>query len=704
MQPARRARRRRRRRTRLLALVAIVIVAGAIGAAILRGGSKADPAALTTTGARTTAVSARTGSVPRAPTRLAEHVVGSLPAALQDPSVAALSGGRALLLGGLTASDQSTDEILVASARGARVIGRLPSARHDTAAVTLGRFAYVFGGGTATSQLDDIVRVDPTSGAATLVAHLPAASSDSTAAVIGGTAYVVGGYTGTRWLDTIVAWRPGAAAHVVAHLPATLRYAAVTAVGNQLVIAGGSLENGTASNAVLEYTPATGRVVRLGTLPAATTHAAAATLGNVAYVIGGRGAALATRTARIVAIDLKTRRVKPFGSLRVARSDLGAATAGDHILLAGGASSAGTVATLSELVPVTTRVTSAAVAPRAHTHIVVAGNVYAADRAGALTGAAVHALQRIYVPNSDSNTVDVINPHTFKVIDHFAVGGLPQHVVPAWDLKTLYVTNDTGNSLTPINPLTGKPGAQIPVDDPYNMYFTPDGRYAIVVAERLHRLDFRNAHTFKLHRSLTVPCTGVDHIDFSADERYLIASCEFSGQMIKVDIAHERIVGVLTLPDGSSGMPQDVKLSPDGKTFYVADMMAGGLWKLDGRRFRVTGFVRTGRGVHGLYPSRDAKYLYATNRGEGSVSVISFRTGKVVAKWRIPGGGSPDMGGVSADGRVLWVSGRYNGVVYALSTRNGRLLAKIPGGSGPHGLAGWPQPGRYSLGHTGILR
>jgi YVTN family beta-propeller protein len=193
-------------------------------------------------------------------------------------------------------------------------------------------------------------------------------------------------------------------------------------------------------------------------------------------------------------------------------------------------------------------------------------------------------------------------------------------------------------------------------------------------------------------------------MDFSADETYLIASCEFSGQLVKVNVKTQRVVGALTLPDGPNGMPQDVKLSPDGKVFYVADMHANGLWKIDGRRFKVIGFIPTGRGVHGLYPSRDAKYLYATNRGEGSVSVISFRTQKVVRKWRIPGGGSPDMGGVSADGKVLWVSGRYNGVVYALSTRNGKQLARIPVGSGPHGLCVWPQPGRYSLGHTGILR
>ena len=628
----------------------------------LRNGGTTHRTAVTTAPS-TSVVSVRT-AVRQAPTRLVEHATGSLPAALQDPSVAALPGDRALLLGGLTAADQSTDEILVASARGARMIGHLPSARHDTAAARIGRFAYVFGGGTASAQLADIVRVDPASGSAALVAHLPAPSSDSTAATIGDTAYVIGGYTGTRWLDTIVAWRPGSAAHVVARLPAALRYAAVTAVGNRLVIAGGSLENGSASNAVLEYVPAAGRVFRLGTLPTPTTHAAAAALGEVAYVIGGRGATRGTQTARITAIDVHTRRIKPFGSLRFPRSDLGAAAAGSRILLAGGSGATGTVATLSELVPAASgRTRQAASVPRVLKHKLVAGNVYAYDRAGLLTGAALHAIPRIYVPNSRSDTVDVIDPRTFKIVDHFAVGGLPQHVVPAWDLKTLYVTNDIGNSLTPIDPRTGKHGADIPVDDPYNMYFTPDGRYAIVVAERLHRLDFRDAHTFRLHHSLAVPCTGVDHIDFSADERYLIASCEFSGQLIKVDVAHERVVGVLTLPDGSSGMPQDVKLAPNGKTFYVADMMAGGLWKIDGRRFRVEGFLRTGAGVHGLYPSRDARFLYATNRGEGSISVISFRTGKVVTTWRIPGGGSPDMGGVSSDGRVLWVSGRYSGVV-----------------------------------------
>jgi DNA-binding beta-propeller fold protein YncE len=331
-------------------------------------------------------------------------------------------------------------------------------------------------------------------------------------------------------------------------------------------------------------------------------------------------------------------------------------------------------------------------------------DVYAHDGVNMLTGAARFARPLVYVPDSEDATVEVIDPRTYRVVERFGVGALPQHVVPAWNLETLYVTNDAGNSLTPINPRTGRPGKPIPVEDPYNLYFTPDGRSAIVVAERLGRLDFSDPRTFRLRHALAVPCFGVDHMDFSADGSYLIASCEFSGQLVKVDVRSERVVGVVELPDGRAGMPQDVKLSPDGAVFYIADQHAGGVWEVDGAKLKVIGFIRTGAGAHGLYPSRDARYLYVSNRGEGSISVISFRTRRQVTKWRIPGGGSPDMGGVSANGRVLWLSGRYNAVVYAISTRTGKLLARIPVGPGPHGLCVWPQPGRYSLGHTGILR
>jgi YVTN family beta-propeller protein len=356
----------------------------------------------------------------------------------------------------------------------------------------------------------------------------------------------------------------------------------------------------------------------------------------------------------------------------------------------------------------------------------MANNIYSETGAGNLSAAVRNFPERIYVPNSGSNSVDVIDPKTFRVVDHFRVGRQPQHVTPSYDLKSLWVLNDLGDSLTRIDPKTGAKQETIPVKDPYNMYYTPDGKYAIVVAEREKRLNFYDAQSMKFAHSLSVPCRGVDHMDFTTDGRQLIASCEFSGELIKVDVESRRVLEILKLPagDGAKGirrgtrvhhgggrmpvendrMPQDVKTSPDGKLIYVADMMADGVYIIRVEPFEVAGFLPTGRGAHGLYPSRDARLLYCSNRDEGTVSVIDFATQKVVQNWKLPEPASPDMGGVSADGKVLWLSGRYNAEVYAIDTTSGKLLARIPVGKGPHGLCVYPQPGRYSLGHTGILR
>ena len=348
--------------------------------------------------------------------------------------------------------------------------------------------------------------------------------------------------------------------------------------------------------------------------------------------------------------------------------------------------------------------------------VVNPANLYSETTADKLSPMVAGDLSRVYVPNRISGDVTVIDPATFKVVDTFKVGINPQHVVPSWDLKTLWVANNaegrTDGSLTPVDPKTGKPGRAIPVDDPYNMYFTPDGKSAIIVAEALKRLDFRDAQTMTLQSSLATPqCAGINHADFSIDGRYAIFTCEFQGRLVKIDLVNRKVLGYVKLSKG--GMPQDIRISPDGKVFYIADMHADGVFLVDGDAFTEVGFIPTGTGTHGLYPSRDGKKLYVVNRGshkvvgpprgKGSVSVIDFATRKVEVTWPIPGGGSPDMGNVSADGKYLWLSGRFDNVAYAINTTTGEVKS-IPVGKEPHGLTVWPQPGRYSLGHTGNLR
>jgi DNA-binding beta-propeller fold protein YncE len=300
-------------------------------------------------------------------------------------------------------------------------------------------------------------------------------------------------------------------------------------------------------------------------------------------------------------------------------------------------------------------------------------------------------------------------------------------------MRTLWVLDNQGNTVIPIDASNGIPGKPLPVDDPYNLYFTPDGSEAIVVAEAHERLDFRDPHTMKLSASLPVPgCDGINHTDYNTDGAYLIATCEFSGKLAKIDIVHRRVVALLdlasldlpgqphptamTMPDGASAssMPQDVRVGPDGKHFYVADMLAGGVFVIDGDAFSANAFIRTGVGAHGITPSRDGMHLYVANRGStlingpphgpGSVAVIDAATDAVTARWEVPGGGSPDMGNLDSSGSRLWLSGRFDSEVYVFDTTTGALVARVPVGHGPHGLTIWPQPGRYSLGHTGNMR
>lgn len=343
-------------------------------------------------------------------------------------------------------------------------------------------------------------------------------------------------------------------------------------------------------------------------------------------------------------------------------------------------------------------------------------------------GNQLQARPLVYVPNQRAGTVQIIDPSTYQVIARRTVAASPEHVVPNHDGSRLYVNSDVGNALTPIDPTTGELMAPLRVDDPYNLYFTPDGAHALVMASRLHRIDVRNAATMALEHSLPVSCVGINHADVTTDLTRLVASCEFDGKLVVVDQAATTVQasidlnGIPTpgatppgrahsmagpqqrLVPGASAMPQDVRLTPDGKWFLVADMLRNGVWVVNATTMTYDHFVHTGMGAHGIYPSRDATKLYVSNRDEGSVTVLDAATLTSVATWTIPGGGSPDMGGVSVDGTQLWLSGRYHAKVYVFDTATGALTHQIPVDAGPHGLLVWPQPGRFSLGHTGNMR
>jgi DNA-binding beta-propeller fold protein YncE len=338
---------------------------------------------------------------------------------------------------------------------------------------------------------------------------------------------------------------------------------------------------------------------------------------------------------------------------------------------------------------------------------VLPGGVYAATAVGKLDPQVAKAPQYLYVPNSDPNgpgVTWVIDQHTHKIVRTLQTGILSQHVTPSYDLKTLYVEASIAGHIAEVDPMSGQLTGARPTIRPYNLYFTPDGKHAIVMDEVQQQIVWSDPKTLQRQVAVSDPsCVGPNHADFSANGQYLIVTCEFSGSLLQISTLDHKVMGHITLPRPAK--PQDVRLAPDGMSFYVADMGSDQLLQIPWDHFAIAKAYPTMMMPHGIYPSRDQRLLYVSMRHSGAVQVFDLAKHRFTATWEIPGGGSPDMGGLSADGKTLWLSGRFSGEIYGFDTATGKLIARIAvPGHMPHGLLVWPQPGRYSLGHTGSMR
>jgi hypothetical protein len=372
-------------------------------------------------------------------------------------------------------------------------------------------------------------------------------------------------------------------------------------------------------------------------------------------VFGGRRSGLASQRTSVLAIDPANGHVHRAGRLPLPLSDLAAVATPRGLEVLGGRDEHGVVH--DEIWGVATARVAATTGSRSARvpALLDRDDVYAGDRPGELSPVARRARAFVYVPNSRSNSVDVISQRSGRIVRHFTVGALPQHVTPSWDLRTLYVTNDAGNSLTPINPRTGRPGRRIRVLDPYNMYFTADGRYAIVVAEAHRQLDFRYAHSMKLHHTLRLPqCNGVDHMDFTAD-------------VLRRRHGVERCLAVRRSADAQRALHADRArcaraLSQSRQQDALRDQSR--------RRHDLTDRLPpASRACHLAHPGRLAGHGRAFRRREGALGQRPLQRG-----------GLRDLD--------------------ALRTRP----AAHQGGAGPARPVRVAAAGRYSIGHTGILR
>ncbi|GAA0596339.1 YncE family protein [Actinomadura livida] len=327
---------------------------------------------------------------------------------------------------------------------------------------------------------------------------------------------------------------------------------------------------------------------------------------------------------------------------------------------------------------------------------VAPADVYAATGPGMIAPHAQGVPPRLYVAHG--RAVEVIDPHTLRTVGRLHFGAAASRVVPSWDLRRLWAAGPARGTLVPFGPRGGERGHAVQAGPPAALYFSPDGRHALVLAHRPHRVDVRDPHTMRRRGSVALPCAA-GYADFTPDGSSMVATCGSAGALARVDLTSGRVSGTIRLPEGAR--PGDLRLSPDGTLFYVADPVKGGVWLVDAARFAALGFVRTGPGARGLSVGRDASRLFVV--GSGTLTAVRFGTRRVASRWPLPGGGTPVPGGMSPDGAALWLADP-RGYVYAVSTRTGRVVRKVRVGGRPAGLAVHPQPGRFSLGGTGLYR
>jgi hypothetical protein len=265
------------------------------------------------------------------------------------------------LLGGLDSSNDATSGVATVEGQ-TKVVGELPVSLFAAAAVTVGDTEYLFGGAEGTAKAptpeSSIYSYAVTgTGAVAQAGKLPTADYGLGAAVIGHTVYLAGGDSGSATLDGILSWTPGGASPVtVGHLPVALRYAAVAAVGQQLVIAGGMLASGKASNAIFVFDAATHKLRELkAKLPVGLFSASGATLGNLAYVLGGASvggvatAPTAVPVSTIYSVDPVTGVLATAGSLQYPLAEASATVVGQTIYIAGGLSGGNAVSYVGTL-------------------------------------------------------------------------------------------------------------------------------------------------------------------------------------------------------------------------------------------------------------------------------------------------------------------------------------------------------------------
>jgi YVTN family beta-propeller protein len=292
--------------------------------------------------------------------------------------------------------------------------------------------------------------------------------------------------------------------------------------------------------------------------------------------------------------------------------------------------------------------------------------------------AAAASAKTAIVLNSDDDSLSVIDGDTYKETSRVHIGRAPHHLMLTPDKRYLIVAMSEGNELVFIDRSTGAIAKRVEVSDPYQIGFSPDGKWFVSNSLRLDRIDIFDAATFELKHRLPAP-TMPSHIAFAPDSKTVFISLQGTDKVIAIDLDSGNVDWTVPVGRQPAGMWTD-----KAGNILVGVMGSDYIAELDPKTGATLRRIVTGRGAHNFQASPDGKSLYVTNRVAGTVSVLDANTLAITGLIQAPGG--PDDMMFSPDGSQIWVTGRWRASVDVIEAGSGALKATIPVGRSPHGI------------------
>jgi YVTN family beta-propeller protein len=297
----------------------------------------------------------------------------------------------------------------------------------------------------------------------------------------------------------------------------------------------------------------------------------------------------------------------------------------------------------------------------------------------ALTTQAMQPGERVIVLNSGDGTVSIIDRATRKVVDSYPVGKEPHHLMSTLKDDELVVANAASNDLVFLNPLTGEVKRRLPrITDPYQLGFSPDGKWFVSVSLRLDRVDIYAMPDYTLKARIPVAKTP-SHVAFSNDSRFAYITMQDSNELVALDLGAQKEAWRMSI----GKTPAGIWMSPQGLLF-IGIMGQDFVQVIDPAKRETVKKILTGRGAHNVFPMGDGTRVLVSNRVDGTITPVDYKTmtpGKPIKVGR-----GVDCMEVSADGKEVWATVRWEAKVAVIDMTGAKPIEYIPVGRSPHGI------------------